>query len=146
MLRGATLDDVWPKVRGLWAKACTVYRGPVGIGEFIHLEYAALEAILLRWGRNAEPALRSGLDDPSDMVAAYCIVGLGMLGEVVSPERFADRTRQLRWALCCMGGHMTLAELAESAGVTDVKTHSFISQWMAKHHPEPTGPGMKGSS
>lgn len=116
LLCGERVEDVYAKIRPVWARASVVYRGLVGYGAELTLEYAILEGFLLRWRSLATPVLTTGLRDPSDVVAAYCIVGLGMIGVAVEPTEVADRTRRIAWGFCSMTGHSTLSEFAAFSG------------------------------
>ncbi|NUO47999.1 MAG: hypothetical protein HOV80_03995 [Polyangiaceae bacterium] len=112
VLKGERPELICLALRNVWARADTVYRGRHGHGAILTHEYAVLERFLLRWRSAAVAQLRAGLDDSSAVVVAYCIVGLGMVGQPVPPLRFTGRTERLPWRLGCQAGSSTLEELA----------------------------------
>jgi hypothetical protein len=113
ILASRSPDAGYRRIRSIWARSGIVYRGPVSYGATLTLQYALLEGYLLRWREAAAPALRTGLADPDEIVAAYCIVGLGMIGQRTSPSSVPSSGRQIPWALGSLVGRATLAEVAE---------------------------------
>jgi hypothetical protein len=120
LLEGERPELIYSRLRKTWARADTVYRSRYGYGAILTVEYAVLQRFLLRWRSAAVPQLRAGLDDPSAVVVAYCIVGLGMIGQPAARSIFAGRTERLHWRLGNLVGSSTLEEFAAFSDETQV--------------------------
>ncbi len=105
----------------IWSRASVVYRGPVGYGAAVHPEHGAMMQFLQLSAADVVPLLEHGVDQPVDMVAAYSIVSLGVLGIRVDPARVSARPARLRWQLGHRAGHATLAELADLSHDPDLR-------------------------
>ena len=107
------VSSLWPSISELWRTADCLFAGPTGPDASMVVEYAVLVEVLKADKEGAARLLRAGLSDPSPYVVAYCIHGLGLLGQVVQPSEFGGRTDQVRWRVGSRTGESRLSEVSD---------------------------------
>lgn len=101
----------------LWASAKGVYKGPVGPGARVTIEFEALLLVTSAPASAVEGFLASRMNDPNPILAAYCLTALR---DICSPrledipEELLARRELISVHSCCFGCHDTLGGFASN--------------------------------
>lgn len=134
LMRGQLDLDTISRV---WSRAKKVYRGLIGPGALLTLEYKAMSLVVSTPSPDVEDFLASRMNDPNPTLSAYCLTALFRLGSErldELPPGLLLREEIINTQVGCLTWATTLREFALA-----------VQEWHESQQPQ-TPPSIEGNT